>query len=208
MVKKGSSQSSDKKSGKRRARSKTTKGTTKKEQTDHQINHLLVENFVGLQRAMTNLSIKFESLSNQISKLLEIYEISAKNFIELEAESTGQNNKELFDRINALMDQNKTLAKGLVLIDEKLSEKQESQVHVPQQILSIPQYQHQPLPPKNHIPAPIHPDFHQSYPIQNPINSSSSTNMSNPPHPPIQKDPNQTQQASVEPPRPKPLPRI
>ncbi|MBI2056746.1 hypothetical protein HYT91_00645, partial [Candidatus Pacearchaeota archaeon] len=32
----------------------------------------LVENFVSLQKVMTNLSVRFDELSNQISKLLEL----------------------------------------------------------------------------------------------------------------------------------------
>src|SRR3989338_6779944 len=41
----------------------------------------LLENFVSLQRVLTNLSIKFDSLSDNISKLLQLFEISAKGFI-------------------------------------------------------------------------------------------------------------------------------
>ena len=45
-------------------------------------NQILVENFVSLQKVMTNLSIKFDNLSMQISKLLELFEISAKTLAE------------------------------------------------------------------------------------------------------------------------------
>ena len=38
---------------------------------------ILIENFVSLQRVMTNLSEKFDGLSNNISKLLELFELSA-----------------------------------------------------------------------------------------------------------------------------------
>ena len=94
-----------------------------KRMTSKQREELLIENFVGLQKVMTNLSIKFESLSDQISKLLRIYEMAARNII------TGgkENDKELLDKINSLLDQNKTIAKGLVLMEEKVKNRNEFQ---------------------------------------------------------------------------------
>ncbi|KHO55254.1 MAG: hypothetical protein QT10_C0004G0041 [archaeon GW2011_AR19] len=38
------------------------------------VEKILVENFVSLQKVMTNLSVKFDELSSQISKLLELFE--------------------------------------------------------------------------------------------------------------------------------------
>jgi len=77
---------------------------------------LLIENFVGLQHAMTNMSIKFGELSDNISKLLQVFEESAKNFI-----SGGKNNdKDMLNKIDSLLNQNKTIAQGLVLMEGKL----------------------------------------------------------------------------------------
>ncbi|NMB66704.1 hypothetical protein GYA25_01435, partial [Candidatus Woesearchaeota archaeon] len=50
----------------------------KDEVIEEGINNKLIENFVSLQRVMTNLAVKLEDLSSQISKLLELFEISAK----------------------------------------------------------------------------------------------------------------------------------
>ena len=41
------------------------------------VEKILVENFVSLQKVLTNLSVKFDELSNNISKLLELFELSA-----------------------------------------------------------------------------------------------------------------------------------
>jgi len=77
---------------------------------------LLIENFVGLQHAMTNLSIKFGALSDNLSKLLLVYEEAAKNYA-----LTGKtDNEDMLRKINSLLDQNKTIAKGLVLMEAKL----------------------------------------------------------------------------------------
>jgi len=43
---------------------------------------ILIENFIALQKVITNLSIKFDKLTNQISSLLELFEVSAKTLAE------------------------------------------------------------------------------------------------------------------------------
>jgi len=78
---------------------------------------ILVENFVSLQRVMTNLSLKFDHLSNQISKLLEIFEISARSLSQ--NKFSFPDNKEINQKLDNLLEQNKTLAKGLTLLHEK-----------------------------------------------------------------------------------------
>ena len=86
------------------------------------ISKVLVENFVSLQRVMTNLSMKFDNLSTQISKLLELFEISAKTIAERSSNEaspyTGMPNKELVGKIDNLIEQNKIIARGLTLIHE------------------------------------------------------------------------------------------
>ena len=89
----------------------------KKTMSSAQREELLIENFIGLQHAMTNLSIKFEKLSDHIVQLLQVFEQAAKDF------STGsgrKSDKDMLNKINSLLEQNKTIAKGLVLMEEKL----------------------------------------------------------------------------------------
>ncbi len=88
----------------------------KKKMTAREREELLIENFVGLQHAMTNMSVKFGSLSDNISKLLQVFEESAKNFV-----SGGKtDDAEMLKKIDSLLNQNKTIAKGLVLMEGKL----------------------------------------------------------------------------------------
>ncbi len=97
--------------------------SSKKKMTASEREELLVENFVGLQHAMTNLSIKFGALSDNITKLLGIFEEAAKNFV-----SGGRSDdKDLLSKIDSLLEQNKTIAKGLVLMEGKLRGRQETQ---------------------------------------------------------------------------------
>ena len=87
-----------------------------KKMTAREREELLIENFVGLQHAMTNMSIKFGALSDNISKLLQIFEESARNFV-----SGGKpDDAEMLSKIDSLLNQNKTIAKGLVLMEGKL----------------------------------------------------------------------------------------
>lgn len=87
-------------------------------------NKMLVENFVALQKVMTNLSIKFDNLADQISKLLELFEISAKALAEKEfnLEKGDKSTKKIIEKIDTLLEQNKLIARGLTLMHEKGTE--------------------------------------------------------------------------------------
>lgn len=96
---------------------------------------LLIENFVTLQKVLTNLSIKFDSLTDQISKLLGLFEISAKSFAEKQGTSITTEDREFLDKLDQLMEQNKLIAKGLTIISEQ---------NVPPRQPAPTQYQNQP----------------------------------------------------------------
>lgn len=100
-----------------------TSGKTKFPKTE--LEKTLIENFVNLQRVLANLSVKFDSLSDQISDLLQLFEISAKSFAEKYKPEVGEKktDKEFLDKLNTLLDQNKTIAKGLTLMGGKLRER-------------------------------------------------------------------------------------
>jgi hypothetical protein len=93
-----------------------------KRMTKAQKEDLLIENFVGLQKAMTHLSLKFENLSENLSKLLGVLELSAKNYLTREAPKDSSSS-ELLKQVNYLIDQNKALAEGLLLIDDTIRKK-------------------------------------------------------------------------------------
>lgn len=82
----------------------------------------LVENFVKLQKVMTNMSIRFDNLSDNISKLLQLFEISARSFVKKQEEG-GSGDKDLLKKVDSLLEQNRTIAKGLTLIEEKIRHK-------------------------------------------------------------------------------------
>lgn len=103
----------------------------KKKMTAAQREELLIENFVGLQRAMINLSMKFENLSDNMSKLLNIFEISARDYMVNKGRQTPEVDRDLMNRINILMEQNKSIMNNVRSLDEK-TKKQETPKLVPQ----------------------------------------------------------------------------
>lgn len=108
------------------------------------LNELLVENFVNMQRAVTNLSIKFESLSEQISKLLNLFEISARSFSEKLSSSIPEveKDREFLDKLNKLLEQNKIIAKGITMMEEKVRERINPSMNTPKP----PMFQRSPFP--------------------------------------------------------------
>jgi|TARA_B100001971_G_C18020250_1_gene446999 hypothetical protein len=103
-------------------KSDSDKKSKQKIMSKAELEKVLLNNFVNLQRVLTNLSIKFEDLSNNMSKLLQLFEISAKNFAERYSGEPGQtsSDKEFLKKLDSLLEQNKTIAKGIMLMEEKV----------------------------------------------------------------------------------------
>lgn len=123
-----------------KSKTKPKKKTTKKRRPtirtpkiskdDAKLGRVLIENFVGLQKVMVNLSVKFDDLSNKISKLLELFEISAKTLAEkdLTIEKTARDDTRIMREMGNLSEQNKIIARGLTLMHNRLSEEPEEPI--------------------------------------------------------------------------------
>ncbi len=112
MVKKASSKK------KKSVRKKTTR---KKSSSTLNIEKALVENFVALQKVMTHTATKLDKLSDEISKLLKLFEDSAKSLAEKDFD-VGKEKKdvqEIKGKVDNLLEQNKIIAKGLTLLHDK-----------------------------------------------------------------------------------------
>ena len=83
----------------------------------------LLENLISLQKVHTDLAEKFDKLTKEISNLLALFELTAKNFSKEAPEKMGESDKEFLDKINKLLEQNKTIAKGLTLMEEQMRKK-------------------------------------------------------------------------------------
>jgi hypothetical protein len=126
---------------------KSVEKKTNRHKKNPEINNILVENFVSLQKVMVNLSAKFDSLTTQISKLLGLFEISAKALAEkdVDVEKNNRENTKILEKIDNIMEQNKTIARGLTLMHDKINEPQNYPPQTP--VPRIPIQQKQPVKP-------------------------------------------------------------
>lgn len=99
------------------------KSDKKKAMTKGELEEALIDNFVNMQRVLTNLIAKFDDLSKNISKMLELFEIAAKSFADKESEKPSDVDLEFVKKLDALLDQNKTISKGIMLMEEKIRQK-------------------------------------------------------------------------------------
>ena len=101
--------------------------TKKKVMTKVELEQALLNNFINLQKVLTNLSIKFEDLSDNVTKLLQLFEISAKSFTEryseTEKKQETKEDKHLLNKLDSLLDQNKTIAKGIMLMEGRIRQR-------------------------------------------------------------------------------------
>jgi len=98
--------------------------------TDEILNtqRVLIDNFVSFQKVMVNLSLKFDNLTTQISRLLDLFEISAKALAEkdFDIEKNNKENMKILEKIENVLEQNKTIARGLTLVHDRINEPQNS----------------------------------------------------------------------------------
>lgn len=143
------------------AKKASKNSSPKKSESNKRIETALIENFISLQKVMTNLSVKFDSLSTQISKLLDLFEISAKALAEKEVVTGSEKKdaKEIMQKMENILDQNKIIARGLALVHDRMSDEGE----IP---FSRPEF-----PPRPKLPEMQRPKTNS--PVQ-PINQNSS----------------------------------
>jgi chaperonin cofactor prefoldin len=111
-----------KSSGKRKK--KTSHSTASR--TSHapkDLSHTLAKNLVELQKINTDLAEKFDKLTKEISQLLALFEVTARNFAKQAPIGEYEKDKDFLNKIDRLLDQNKVLAKGLTMMEERLRER-------------------------------------------------------------------------------------
>ncbi len=102
---------------KRTTKRKTTKTTSK---SSNKIEDKLIHNLIELQKLHVDLTEKFDKLSDQIGSLLVLFESSAKTFAKSPGIEMATKDHEFLTKIDRLLEQNKVLAKGLTLMEQKL----------------------------------------------------------------------------------------
>lgn len=110
-------------SKKRIKRAPVKRKTSTPRKKSEKLEDKILQNLVELQKVNVNLAEKFESLSNQISNLLALFEMSARSFAKQPHMQVTEKDKEFLDKIDKLLDQNKTIARGLTLMEQKMRER-------------------------------------------------------------------------------------
>lgn len=111
------------KKGINKIQKKTYRGSTTKTRTEQ----ALIDNFISLQKVLTNLTIRFDILARNIEKLLQLFEISAKSFSgkysgvgEGGLKEQREVDKEFINKLDNLLDQNKAISKGILMMEERV----------------------------------------------------------------------------------------
>jgi len=115
--------------GKKENKTEVERAPRRKKMSKTEFEEILVNNFINLQRVLTNLSVKFDELSSNMSKMLQLFEISAKSFAEKYTdEGLGKSDKAFLNKLDSLLDQNKTISKGIMMMEERIRDR----AHAPQ----------------------------------------------------------------------------
>lgn len=113
-------------------RSKKRAGKRRSAEISQKTISLLIENSVALQKTLTNLAGKLDGLSREVAEMLSLFREASKAFAggkkpTRPAEYTGG----LREKLDILIEQSRTIAKGLVLLEgyikEKISAKEEEE---------------------------------------------------------------------------------
>jgi len=102
---------------------KKVSSSGKKTSSGKNLENAILNNLISLQKVNTALAEKFEKLSDQISDLLALFEMSARTLSKHPQIQITEKDKEFLEKIDRLLDQNKTIAKGLMLMESKMREK-------------------------------------------------------------------------------------
>ena len=79
------------------------------------LTHQLIENTVLLQRKDAELMGSVKNLVERIDRMLGVFEEASKHVMEV---SEDKRVAELADKLEELLEQNKTIAKGLIMLEQ------------------------------------------------------------------------------------------
>lgn len=86
---------------------------------------LLIENSVALQKVLTDVALSLNQLTKELRQLLDMFKEAGKTLGEDKASQAvaHEDKKAVVDKLDTLLDQNRTIARGLVLLESSMKEK-------------------------------------------------------------------------------------
>src|SRR3989344_2501624 len=102
---------------------KRSTSTSASKASDHKLEETIIHNLVQLQKINADLAEKFDKMHKELVILLGLFETAAKKFAEMPSNQITQKDKDFLEKVDKLLEQNKTIAKGLTLVEERMREK-------------------------------------------------------------------------------------
>ena len=107
---------------------KEGKSVSKKEKQQDKNIDILIENSISLQKILTSVSYNLTKLTEEVTLILELFKEASKNFGEERAteEIDLDHKKNLISKLDTLIEQNKHIARGLILLEGTLRDREKS----------------------------------------------------------------------------------
>ncbi|MFA5084367.1 MAG: hypothetical protein WC475_03240 [Candidatus Paceibacterota bacterium] len=93
--------------------------------------NLLLENSIALQKMLADLAFNLKDLNKKITNMLELFENASRNMKE------SPSSEGLSEKVEELSKQNKTIAKGLLLLEKSMREKEDKHESGPRPLPTI-----------------------------------------------------------------------
>jgi len=82
--------------------------------------HSLLQNSIALQKTTADLALELKNLNQKVAKIVALFESASTAFKEGDGKGLQTESKELLDKLDTIIDQNKTIAKGIVLLEQNV----------------------------------------------------------------------------------------
>lgn len=113
--------------------------------------NLLLENSIALQKTMADLALELKSLNQKVARIVSSFESASLAFKEAKEKGIAEP-KDISEKLDMIIDQNKTIAQGVLLLEESIRVKPSSPMKMRPSIRQTEEaeeekeYKPQPLP--------------------------------------------------------------
>ncbi|MCX8158823.1 MAG: hypothetical protein N3D20_00820 [Candidatus Pacearchaeota archaeon] len=91
-----------------------------KGQKKEDLNATVLENLIQLQKLYADLAENFAKTSQKLDSLINLFESTAKSFASQPQSEENERQKEITNMLNQILEQDKIIAKGITIIEEKI----------------------------------------------------------------------------------------
>lgn len=88
---------------------------------------ILIQNEIEMQKILADLSLEIKNLTSELSKLVELFSEASKTLSDekISKDIEKEDMKNIGTKVETLVDQNKTIAKGLLLMESAMRDTME-----------------------------------------------------------------------------------